>query len=201
VERIERGLVAHGWAGRPSAGRRRALQRYRGSKTHAAFRPALRREGRARKAVPGAARNASGNEHVARGCQLSLLSVINAGHTGTNRPHQAEISTAGRYTFAGRVINPDYSLADWVKNRGTLIRGADNLRRRTEYHVYHDVNFNFVEQPAINQLQPHGRKRWRFRSSSPTRASGGCGLSPWKYPTDRLVSAGKEGRHETGAVQ
>ena len=27
------------------------------------------------------------------------------------------------------------------------------------------------------------------------------GLSPWKYPSDRLVSAGKEGRHETSAVQ
>ena len=34
---------------------------------------------------------------------MSLLSAINAGNTGTNRPHQAEISTAGRYTFAGRV--------------------------------------------------------------------------------------------------
>jgi hypothetical protein len=34
---------------------------------------------------------------------LSLLSAINAGNTGTNRPHQAEISTAGRLTSAGRV--------------------------------------------------------------------------------------------------
>ena len=31
----------------------------------------------------GASRNASGNEQVARGCQLSLLSAINAGNTGT----------------------------------------------------------------------------------------------------------------------
>ena len=34
-----------------------------------------------------------------------MLSAINAGNTGTNRPHQAGISTAGRYTFAGRVNN------------------------------------------------------------------------------------------------
>jgi len=34
---------------------------------------------------------------------LSLLSAINAGNTGTNRPHQAKISTAGRHTFTGRV--------------------------------------------------------------------------------------------------
>ena len=103
LEGIERGLVAHGLAGKPSAGRRRALQRYRGSETLAAFRPTLRREGRARKAVHGQREIASGKERVARDCQLSLLSAINAGNTGTNRPHQAEISTAGRYTFAGRV--------------------------------------------------------------------------------------------------
>jgi hypothetical protein len=39
-----------------------------------------------------------------RGCRLSMLSAINAGNTGSNRPHQAGISTAGRYAFAGRVI-------------------------------------------------------------------------------------------------
>jgi hypothetical protein len=125
VERIERGLVAHGWAGKPSTGRRRALQRDRGSKTLAAFRLALRPEGRAGKVVPGAARNASGNEHVARGCQLSLLSAINAGNTRTNRPHQAEISTAGRYTFAGRVRENLY-----IAHRELLI--GMHGRRRSE---------------------------------------------------------------------
>jgi integrase-like protein len=40
------------------------------------------------------------------GCQLSMLSAINAGNTGTNRPHQAEILNAGRYTFAGRLTHP-----------------------------------------------------------------------------------------------
>ena len=103
-KRIERGLAAHGSAGKPNAGRRRALQRYRGSETLAAFRPTLIREGRARKAVHGQREIASDKERVARGCQLSLLSAINAGNTGTNRPHLGEISTAGRYTFAGRVI-------------------------------------------------------------------------------------------------
>jgi hypothetical protein len=49
LERIERGLVAYGWAGKPGAGRRRALQRSRGSKTFTAFRPALGHEGRAEK--------------------------------------------------------------------------------------------------------------------------------------------------------
>ena|SRR5215469_10567965 len=39
-----------------------------------------------------------------RRCRLSMLSA-NAGNTGTNRPHQAEISTVGRYTFAGRLIS------------------------------------------------------------------------------------------------
>ena len=34
-----------------------------------------------------------------------MLSAINAGNAGTNRPHQVEISIAGRYTFAGRVNN------------------------------------------------------------------------------------------------
>jgi hypothetical protein len=34
---------------------------------------------------------------------LSLLSAINAGNTGTNRPHQAKFSTTGRHTFAGQV--------------------------------------------------------------------------------------------------
>ncbi len=43
-----------------------------------------------------------------RGCQLSLLSAINAGNTGTNRPYQAKISTAARYTFAGRVKRGGY---------------------------------------------------------------------------------------------
>ena len=32
-----------------------------------------------------------------------MLSAIYAGNTGTNRSHQGEISTAGRYTFAGRL--------------------------------------------------------------------------------------------------
>jgi len=32
-----------------------------------------------------------------------MLSAINAGNTDTNRSHQAKISTAGRYTFAGRL--------------------------------------------------------------------------------------------------
>jgi hypothetical protein len=36
-------------------------------------------------------------------------------------------------------------------------------------------------------------------TSSATRSDGG--LTPWKYPSDRLASAGKEGRHETSAVQ
>jgi hypothetical protein len=44
-----------------------------------------------------------GNQQVARGSQLSMLSAINAGNTGTNRPHQAKIFTPGRYTFTGRV--------------------------------------------------------------------------------------------------
>jgi hypothetical protein len=35
-----------------------------------------------------------------------MLSAINAGNTGPNRSHQAEISTADRYTFAGRVTRP-----------------------------------------------------------------------------------------------
>jgi len=34
-----------------------------------------------------------------------MLSAINAGTTGTNQPDQAEISTAGRTTSAGRVNN------------------------------------------------------------------------------------------------
>ncbi len=36
---------------------------------------------------------------------------------------------------------------------------------------------------------------WRFDNEVH-----GCGLTPSKYPTDRLVSAGKEGRHETRTV-
>ena len=49
------GSSAHGWAGKRNAGRRRARQRVRGSKTFTAFRPALGCEGRGRKAVPGTA--------------------------------------------------------------------------------------------------------------------------------------------------
>jgi hypothetical protein len=41
---------------------------------------------------------------VARGCQLSLLSAINAGNTGTSRSHQVEISTAVGILSRGRVI-------------------------------------------------------------------------------------------------
>jgi putative transposase len=63
------------------------------------FRLALRREGRAGKAVPGAARNASGNEHVARGCQFESVECDKCRKHG----YKPTTSTAGRYTFAGRV--------------------------------------------------------------------------------------------------
>src|SRR6266446_1028267 len=59
VAGIERGLVAHGSAGKPSAGRRRALQRGRGSETLAAFRPALGGEGRAGKLSTDSAEQAA----------------------------------------------------------------------------------------------------------------------------------------------
>lgn len=38
VASLERGSAAHGWAGQPHAGRRRAWRRLRGSKTFTAFR-------------------------------------------------------------------------------------------------------------------------------------------------------------------
>jgi hypothetical protein len=127
-KRIERGLAAHGSAGKPNAGRRGALQRYRGSEALAAFRPTLIREGRARKAVQGQREIASDKERVARGCQLSLLSAINAGNTGTNRPHLGEISTAGRYTFAGRVSPgrhyPIGGILRWGKANPARFRSA-----------------------------------------------------------------------------
>ena len=50
-----------------------------------------------------------------------MLSAINAGNTGTNRLHQAEISTAGRYTSARRVIRPKS-----LPPVGILSRGGSN---------------------------------------------------------------------------
>lgn len=48
-----------------------------------------------------------------------MLSAINAGNTGTNRPRQAEISTAGWHTFAGRVTRPKFQ-----PSVGILLRGG-----------------------------------------------------------------------------
>jgi hypothetical protein len=62
----------------------------------------------------------------------------------------------------------------WIKNRGPSFAAPAISGAGQSIGSINDGNFNFVEQPAINQLQPHGRKRWRFRSSSPIRASGDC---------------------------
>jgi hypothetical protein len=72
------------------------------SKLLYSFRTALSRcEGRARKAAYGQHRTDGRKQQSGRGCQMTLLSATNAGNTGTNRPHQAEISTAGRYLSRG----------------------------------------------------------------------------------------------------
>ena len=54
----------------------------------------------------GRARNSEGHRvaRCAAGQRVALLSAINAGNTSTKRSHQAKISAAGRYTFAGQVI-------------------------------------------------------------------------------------------------
>ena len=49
---------------------------------------------------------------------VSLLSAINVGNAGTKRPHQAEISTTGRYTFAGQVTRPKFLLSVGILPRG-----------------------------------------------------------------------------------
>jgi hypothetical protein len=56
-----------------------------------------------------------------------MLSAINAGNTGTNRPHQAEISTAGRYTSAGRVSPPDSKTCCPVEHPGSNMHEARSL--------------------------------------------------------------------------
>ena len=64
MEGVERGLVAHGLAGKPHAGRCRARRRCRESKIHTAFRPALGCEGRVRKAVLGERRRGGGKKSL-----------------------------------------------------------------------------------------------------------------------------------------
>ena len=91
-----------------------------------------------------------------------MLSAINAGNTGTNRPHQAGISTAGRYTFAGRVIRrrtlPHFGGVFGVQaNSKNRITTALRMRAPTSPPAAKRMSFGDFDIPTRpwNQEKPH----------------------------------------------
>ena len=121
-------LAAHGLAGKGSAGPRRALHRCRGSKT-----------------CPRTSHGKQRKRGFARGCQLSLLSAINTGNTGANRPHQTKISIAGGYTSMGRVKYRSALLNSRreIGEQAMIANGHVNARRAPRF------------RPSLTRRKPH----------------------------------------------
>jgi hypothetical protein len=151
-KRIERGLAAHGSAGKPNAGRRGALQRYRGSETLAAFRPTLIREGRAPKSCPWTARN---RQRERASCQrLSIESV----ECDKCRKHRHQPTTPRRNLYRRSVY-----FRGAGQSRQTLTHCWHTCRGKDQTHLW------TATQSRSNRLSSNAKKLARRQSAATAR--------------------------------
>jgi integrase/recombinase XerD len=96
-----------------------------------------------------------------------------------------------------------------IRNRNTRAAYARAVRqfldwcegRRLELYEIDPLTVAaYVEQLGSRTAKPTVKQHLAAIRQLFAYLTSGGGLTPWKYPTDRLVSAGKEGRHERVTV-